>query len=47
MHKKELQTAFSTRQYMYSKDFEVYYYNDQPINAVSAHTHSYYEFSSF
>lgn len=47
MHKKELQTAFSTRQYMYSKDFEVYYYNDQPINAVAAHTHTYYEFYFF
>lgn len=47
MHKKELQTAFSTRQYMYSKDFEIYYYNDQPINAVSAHTHNYYEFYFF
>lgn len=47
MHKKELQTAFSTRQYMYSKDFEVYYYNDQPIRAVSEHTHNYYEFYFF
>ncbi len=47
MHKKELQTAFSTRQYMYSKDFEVYYYNDQPLQAVSAHTHTYYEFYFF
>lgn len=47
MHKKELQTAFSTRQYMYSKDFEVYYYNDQPINAVAPHTHDYYEFYFF
>ena len=47
MHKKELQTAFSTRQYMYSKDFEIYYYNDQPLNAVSPHTHNYYEFYFF
>ena len=47
MHKKELQTAFSTRQYMYSKDFEIYYYNDQPLNAVNAHTHDYYEFYFF
>lgn len=47
MQKKELQTAFSTRQYMYSKDFEIYYYNDQPLKAVSAHTHTYYEFYFF
>ena len=25
MHKKDLQTTFSTRQFMYSEDFEVYY----------------------
>lgn len=47
MKKKELQTAFSTRQYMFSKDFEVYYYNDQPVNAVSSHSHDYYEFYFF
>lgn len=47
MHKRELQTAFSTRQYMYSQDFEIYYYNDLPLQAVSAHTHNYYEFYFF
>ena len=47
MHKKELQTAFNTRQYMYSKDFEIYYYNDMPLNTVTAHTHNYYEFYFF
>ena len=26
--KKKLQTAFTTRQYMLSKDFEIYYYNE-------------------
>ena len=47
MRKKDLQTAFSTRQYMYSRDFEVYYYSDQPIEPVSPHTHDYYEFYFF
>lgn len=47
MQQRELQTAFSTRQFMYSKDFEIYYYNDQPVCAVSAHTHDYYEFYFF
>mgnify|MGYP003459227220 FL=1 len=27
--KKKLQTAFTTRQYMLSKDFEIYYYNEK------------------
>lgn len=47
MRKKELLTPFSTRQYMLSKDFEVYYYSDKPENAVSSHTHDYYEFYFF
>ncbi len=47
MRKKELLTPFSTRQYMLSKDFEVYYYSDKPGNAVSSHTHDYYEFYFF
>ena len=47
MEKKELRSVFSTRQYMFSKDFEVYYYNDQPLNPVSSHTHNYYEFYFF
>lgn len=45
--KKNLQTTFSTRQYMVSKDFEIYYYNDKKINAVCDHTHDYYEFYFF
>lgn len=47
MHKKDLQTTFSTRQFMYSEDFEVYYYSDLPLKAVSPHTHNYYEFYFF
>lgn len=47
MQKKELQTAFSTRQFMYSEDFEVYYYSDQPLKAVHPHAHDYYELYFF
>lgn len=47
MRKQELLTPFSTRQYMVSKDFEIYYYSDKPGNAVLPHTHNYYEFYFF
>ena len=42
--KKELRTNFSTRQYMLSKDFEIYYYNDRNLPTLRDHTHNYYEF---
>ena len=42
--KKTLKTEFSTRQYMLSRDFEIYYYSDRQIPDVKAHTHDYYEF---
>lgn len=45
--KKNLQTAFQTRQYMLSKDFEIYYYNDHGLSKVDLHTHNYYEFYFF
>lgn len=45
--KKKLRTAFSTRQYMLEKDFEIYYYSDQKIKPVKAHTHNYHEFYFF
>lgn len=45
--KKNLQTEFSPRQYMLSKDFELYYYNDKAPHKVAPHTHSYYEFYFF
>ena len=45
--KEPLQTPFSTRQYMLSKDFELYYYSDQPLEPVASHTHDYYEFYFF
>ncbi|MBP3604957.1 MAG: helix-turn-helix domain-containing protein [Lachnospiraceae bacterium] len=44
---KKLQTSFSTRQYMLSKDYELYYYNDSTLNMVDRHTHDYYEFYFF
>ena len=47
MKKHELQTAFSTRQYMISKDFEIYYYKDTRLSSVNVHTHNYYEFYFF
>ena len=45
--KKNIKTAFSTRQYMLSKDFEIYYYDDTAFKPVDAHTHDYYEFYFF
>ncbi len=45
--KKNLKTEFSTRQYMLSRDFEIYYYNDRSLPNVQAHTHDYYEFYFF
>lgn len=45
--KKELRTEFSTRQYMVSKDFELYYYSDTTPFQVAVHTHDYYEFYFF
>lgn len=45
--KRNLQTEFSTRQYMLSKDFEIYYYNDNKITTVKSHSHDYFEFYFF
>ena len=45
--KKKLQTAFTTRQYMLSKDFEIYYYNEKYTSKIEMHTHNYYEFYFF
>ncbi len=44
---KKLQTPFSTRQYMLSRDFELYYYSDNQLTTVNSHSHSYYEFYIF
>ncbi len=45
--KKNLKSEFSTRQYMLSRDFEIYYYSDRALPNVQAHTHNYYEFYFF
>ncbi|HIT88885.1 MAG TPA: helix-turn-helix domain-containing protein [Candidatus Merdenecus merdavium] len=45
--KKNLQTAFSRRQYMYSEDFEIYYYHDLARLQMESHKHDYYEFYFF
>ncbi|MDE6364067.1 MAG: AraC family transcriptional regulator [Lachnospiraceae bacterium] len=45
--KKNLQTAFQTRQYMLSMDYEIYYYCDRDMPTVSLHTHDFYEFYFF
>lgn len=44
---KELQSKFSTRQHMLSKDYEIYYYNEHDTSRVESHTHDYYEFYFF
>ena len=45
--KKYLRTTFSPRQYMLSKDFEIYYYDDTHMSKQENHTHDYYEFYFF
>lgn len=47
MKRQELISPFSTRQYMFSRDYEIYYYSDMPGNPVKKHTHDYYEFYFF
>ncbi len=46
--KKDLMTAFDTRQYMVSNDFELYYYCDTDAKArTGLHTHDYIELYFF
>ena len=45
--KKYLQMPFSTREYMLSKDFELFYYSDKHITPLKEHSHKYYEFYFF
>lgn len=45
--KKKLQSAFQSRQYMLSQDFELYYYDDRNLAKIEAHVHDYYEFYFF
>ena len=44
---KNLQSPFSARQYMLSKDYELYYYNNTYSQKMEDHSHSYYEFYFF
>lgn len=45
--RRKLQTAFQPRQYMLSKDFELFYYEDRTLSKVDLHSHNYYEFYFF
>lgn len=45
--KEPLHSPFVNRQYMQSRDFEIFYYNDCNLKSVSNHSHSYYEFYFF
>ena len=36
-------SAFTVRQYMLAKDFELYYYNDVNLRSVEMHQHDYVE----
>ncbi|GFI31049.1 MAG: AraC family transcriptional regulator [Lachnospiraceae bacterium] len=45
--KKDLQTVFSPRQYMQSRDFEIYYYSGGHSYHVENHAHKHYEFYFF
>ncbi len=45
--KRELRSAFNSRQYMLTRDFEIYYYSDLHFHAVKGHAHDYYEFYLF
>ncbi|MBE6002267.1 MAG: helix-turn-helix domain-containing protein [Sarcina sp.] len=42
--KTKIQSPFTRRQYMLSRDFEIYYYSDTGHYNVDLHTHDYYEF---
>ncbi len=44
---KNLQSPFNARQYMQSKDYEIYYYNDTNPQKMKDHSHDYYEFYFF
>ena len=41
--RRQLQSPFNERQYMRSKDCEIYYYNDKHFYGVTDHTHDSYE----
>ena len=47
--KKQIPMEFITRQYMDSREFELFYYSDSdtPIGKVALHTHDFYELYFF
>jgi len=45
--KRNLTSTYTSRQYMLSRDFEVYYYSDANPLQADVHTHDYYEFYFF
>ncbi len=45
--KQPYYSPFTSRQYMLSEDFEIFYYSDTGFRSVSPHTHDYYEFYFF
>ena len=40
-------SEFNTRQYMLSRDYEIYYYSNLHFQSVGSHSHDYYEFYFF
>ena len=44
---RNLNSPFNARQYMLSKDYEIYYYSDTPSKKMTGHSHNYYEFYFF
>ena len=44
---KRRSSVFNPRQYMLSKDYEIYYYSDLHFRSVGSHAHDYYEFYFF
>ena len=45
--KKNIRSDFQPRQYMLSKDYELFYYSDLHFKNVNVHSHDYYEFYFF
>ncbi len=44
---KQRSSVFHTRQYMLSRDYELYYYSDVNFRSVGSHSHDYYELYFF
>ena len=45
--RKDLRADFTSRQYMTSRDYEIFYYSDLHFTPTTAHSHQYYEFYFF